>query len=159
MAGNALVLPVRIAQAVLAIIVLGLIANTVSWINGHTLGHSWDSANFLLFCSVWTFFIAVPFLVAMPMFAPQFAPIYAMIALDAVTMIFWFAGFIAVAAQIYSPSECTHFNYCRTAQGAAALGAFEWLLFTGASAMDIREVIVSHHSPKSAAPPDLQPAV
>jgi hypothetical protein len=161
MAGNAWVLPVRIAQAVLGIIILGLIANTV-----HAFDHngdygfddSWHSANFLLFCSVWTLFIVVPYLVAAPMFAPQFAPIHVILAVDAVTMIFWFSGFIAVAAQIHSPSVCSHYNFCATAQGASALGAFEWLLFTGAAAMEVRAVIGSSGF-KSGAPAEVQPAV
>ncbi|OXV10983.1 hypothetical protein Egran_01256 [Elaphomyces granulatus] len=157
MPGNAWELPVRIAQAVLAIIVLGLIANTVNWMNNSVV--TWDSDNLLTFCSVWTFFIVVPYLIVAPMFASQFAPIYAILAVDAVTMIFWFAGFFAVAAQIFSVSDCKDYSVCRTAQGATVLGGFEWLLFIGAAAMDVRAVIVSHHSPKSGAPPDLQPAV
>jgi len=156
MAGNVWALPVRIVQAVLALIVLGLIANTVHYTNKY--GGGWDSANFLLFCSVWTLFVVVPSLVAVPMFASEFAPTYAILAVDAVTMIFWFSGFIAVAAQIYSPSICSHFNFCATAQGGAALGAFEWLLFAFASAMDVREVVGSG-SPKSGAPFEVQPAV
>jgi occludin/MAL family lipid-associated protein len=68
----------------------------------------------------------VLYLIVAPMFASQFVSIYAILVVDAVTMIFWFAGFFAVAAQIFSVSDCKDYSVCRTAQGAAALGGFEW---------------------------------
>jgi hypothetical protein len=84
---------------------------------------SFDSVNFLLFDSVWTL-VAVPFLIIAPMLS--FAGhVYAVLVVDAVTMIFWFAGFIAVAAWI-SPSDNCRSTHCRSLTAATVFGAFTW---------------------------------
>jgi amino acid transporter len=59
---------------------------------------SWspDSLNFMLFTSLWTL-LAVAYLVLSPTRFPKAAHKYAIGAVEFITMIFWFAAFIAVA--------------------------------------------------------------
>ena len=56
---------------------------------------------------------------------PRIAHKYAIVALDAVTMLFWFAGFIALAVFVTELSLCFG-NVCHTAQAAIVFGAFTW---------------------------------
>jgi len=51
----------------------------------------------MLFCSVWTLLV-VAYLVITPSRYPRAAHKFAILGVEAVTMIFWFAAFIAVAA-------------------------------------------------------------
>jgi hypothetical protein len=44
---------------------------------------------------------------------------------DAVTAIFWFAGFVALAVFIGVP-DCGNNNVCGALQASVALGAFLW---------------------------------
>ena len=50
----------------------------------------------MLFCSIWTLLV-VAYLVLVPTRFPKFAHKYAIAAVEFVTMIFWFAAFVAVA--------------------------------------------------------------
>lgn len=60
-----------------------------------------------------------------PLLAPQFAHKFAILALDAVTMIFWFAGFIALSVYRGDLDIC-YGRICDTISAACAFGAFEW---------------------------------
>ena len=83
-----------------------------------------DQINFLIFTSVWTLLVTV-YLALSPVYMPHLAHKYAILALDAVTMIFWFAGFIALAVFITELSLCFG-NVCHSAQAAVVFGAFTW---------------------------------
>ncbi|KAI5841822.1 hypothetical protein DFP73DRAFT_608658 [Morchella snyderi] len=114
------ILTLRIIQALLAIIVLGISAYVIDVFSPITI----DSANFLLFnvcalpslihpiasavraksvrrasSSIWSF-VALGYLVATPMFFPNFHNRWGVLGVEAITMVFWFAGFIALAADI-----------------------------------------------------------
>ena len=77
---------------------------------------------FLLFVSIWSFFIVVPYLVIVPIYFPRFAHIYGLLAMEGIVTIFWFAGFIAMAANMPSSKYCT--DLCQELQAATAFGAF-----------------------------------
>jgi hypothetical protein len=110
-------LPLRVAQAVLAILVLGLTAYGVSiW--------SPSEFNFLLFTAIWTFLV-LAYLIIAPGRFPDAAHKYGILGAEAITMIFWFAGFIAVAV-LLSDTGCRRGSACRSMQAATAFGAFEW---------------------------------
>jgi hypothetical protein len=110
-------LPLRAAQGVLAIIILGLTAYDVSiWSPSET--------NFLLFCSIWTI-LALVYLIVAPAQFPTAAHKFGILAAEVVTMIFWFAGFIAEAA-LLGDTECHRGSVCRSMQAATVFGAFEW---------------------------------
>ncbi|KAF7593164.1 hypothetical protein BBP40_011877 [Aspergillus hancockii] len=113
--------PVRIVQVIFAIITLGLTAYIVSVYNN-------DTVNFMLFNSIWTAFFATPYLAIAPVHLPQFAHRFVIPAVEAATMIFWFAGFIALGVLLPVPRFC-HWSACSCAQAATVFGAFEWALF------------------------------
>lgn len=57
-------------------------------------------------------------------------------------MIFWFAGFIALAVLLGNIGCGSHYGPCRAAEAATVFGAFEWLLWlatTAMSALGLRE--------------------
>ncbi|KAE8375892.1 membrane-associating domain-containing protein [Aspergillus bertholletiae] len=112
---------VRVVQVVFAIIILGLTAYIVSVYNN-------DTVNFMLFNSIWTAFVATPYLALAPVHFPQIAHRFVIPAVEAITMIFWFAGFIALGVLLPAPMFC-HWSACNCAQAATVFGAFEWALF------------------------------
>jgi hypothetical protein len=61
-------------------------------------GWSPHSVNFMLFCSIWTL-LAVAYLLLAPTRFPAAAHKFAIGAVEFITMIFWFAAFIAVAVR------------------------------------------------------------
>ena len=89
-------LPLRIVQGFIALLVLILMAYVVSnW------SYYWspDSANFLLFVACWTLLAVAYLLLVSVRFAEH--PVghkFGVLAVEIVTMIFWFAGWVAVAA-------------------------------------------------------------
>jgi hypothetical protein len=99
MVAPAIVLGLRGVQVLFSIIVLGLTAYLVDAYNG-PYGYNWSphSVNFMLFCSIWTL-LAAAFLLLVPTRFPQFAHKFAIAAVEFITMIFWFAAFIAVAVR------------------------------------------------------------
>lgn len=97
--------------------------------------HAWDNrhwsvsqANFLLFCSIWSILI-LAYLVIAPMRFLAAAYKFATLGIDAITMIFWFAGFIAFSVLIGDSGCSSFFSFCRVSQAAAVFGAFEWYGF------------------------------
>ncbi|KAL5355447.1 marvel domain-containing protein [Aspergillus floccosus] len=120
--------PVRAIQVVFAIIILGLTAYIISVATG---GYS-DTVNFMLFNSIWTAFVATPYLAAGPILVPNFPHRWIVPAVEIITTIFWFAGFIALAAMLPPPRYC-HSGPCNAGQAASAFGAFEWALFLATS--------------------------
>lgn len=64
------------------------------------------------------------FLVELSTLKGRAAHPYAVVGVDALTMLFWFAGFIAVAVFV-SNRQCLG-GVCKTAKAAAVFGAFEW---------------------------------
>ncbi|KLJ06289.1 hypothetical protein EMPG_10273 [Blastomyces silverae] len=158
-----IIVGLRGAQVVLAIIILGLTgwavnrANSLSSLYGFD-GNS-DETNFLLFNSIWTFLIAVPYLVLSPLYLQKFAHKYALIAVEAVTLLFWFAGFIAVAAVLPPASLCKLSSVCKGMQAATVFGAFEWLLFVATTVLGVVLPILrggEDSTPKPEAAVDMQ---
>lgn len=99
---------------------------TVSVVSTYWYGWGWsDTVNFLLFLGCWTAFVAVPYLTLSPIFFPRLAHHFVIPAVEVVTMIFWFAGFIAMGAQLPPPKYC-HSHVCSSLQAATIFAAFEW---------------------------------
>ena len=86
-----------------------------------------SQVNFLIFCSIWSI-LAVAFLILAPRYDTQARHIghkFAILAVDAVTAIFWFAGFVALAVFIGVP-VCGNDHVCGSLQASVAFGAFLW---------------------------------
>ena len=80
----------------------------------------------MVFVSVWTLLV-LPYLALAPSFFERFANKFAVLALDALTMLFWFAAFVALAVYRNDDfSRCHGFRLCKTVTAAVVFGAFEW---------------------------------
>ncbi|KXL45077.1 hypothetical protein M433DRAFT_154651 [Acidomyces richmondensis BFW] len=133
------VLGLRIAQAVLAVIILGLSAYVANWWSGHWHVGSPSEVNFLLFCAVWSL-LALLYLILVPWrFSDTMAHHkFAILAAESVTTLFWFAGFIALA--VFLTGRVCFGSVCSAAKAATVFGAFEWLLFAATTAVAILHV-------------------
>ncbi len=95
--------------------------------------------SFMVFVSVWTLLILI-YLALAPRFFSAFAHPMAMLGLDALTMLFWFAGFIALAV-LHHQFEGVYLGdglgdayhgcalaggLCGEIEAAAVFGALEW---------------------------------
>ncbi|CBF87114.1 hypothetical protein AN2568.2 [Aspergillus nidulans FGSC A4] len=84
---------------------------------------------FLMFCAAWTILVVVFHFVESGL---ESRPIigYVGIVAEAVTVLAWLAGFIAVAVNVLTTDACSSgLNSCAELKAATAFGAFEWLLF------------------------------
>lgn len=108
---------IHIVAAVLAVIELGLTAYVVS-----ALFFSTDRANFMLFNSIWTLLVLAYVGVA-PLYYTRIFHRLASLALEAITMLFWFAGSIALA--VVSNGHCGSI-FCGAVKAAVAFGFFLW---------------------------------
>ncbi|GAB7354403.1 hypothetical protein MBLNU459_g4898t1 [Dothideomycetes sp. NU459] len=124
--GTKLYIPLRVAQAIFTIIVLGLCGDVANWWGSFWHAYSPSEINFLLFTSVWTI-LALLYLILAPWLFPQAAHKFGILAAEALTMLFWFAGFIALAAFL-SVRACWG-SVCTAAKVATVFAAFQWLLF------------------------------
>lgn len=92
--------------------------------------HDWSPAqiNFLLFCSVWTL-LALVYLIVVPWrFSETRAHHkFAILAAESLTMLFWFAGFLALA--VFLSDRVCYGHVCSAAKASAVFGAFEWYVW------------------------------
>ncbi|KAJ9618514.1 hypothetical protein H2203_009111 [Taxawa tesnikishii (nom. ined.)] len=151
-------LPLRIAQAVLAVITLGLTAYVIHWWSHYYYAFSPSQINFLLFSSLWSL-LALGYL----MFAPRLAtsgssnPIWAhkfvVLGVESLTMLFWFAGFIALA--VFLSDRVCYGHVCNAAKAAAVFAAFEWVLFTATTVMAALHVVRTRGLNNKSADPNM----
>lgn len=126
---EAALLPIRGVQLLLSIICLGLAAYLCSGV------YSFGEASFNVFTSVWTLLV-LGYLILVSV-KPAFGHKWALVALDALTMVFWFAAFIAIAA-VQGSIYYYYGSRARSVSIALAIfGAFEWLLFVATTVMDV----------------------
>ncbi|CAK4031090.1 hypothetical protein D0864_02487 [Lecanosticta acicola] len=136
------VLGLRVAQAGLALIVLGLTAYVVHWWSGYWHAASPSQISFLVFCSVWSL-LALIYLIIVPWrFSETVAHHkFAILGAETVTMIFWFAGFVALA--VFLSDRVCFGHVCSAAKAAAVFAAFDWALFAATTAMAAMHVMRS----------------
>ncbi|EMR90160.1 hypothetical protein ACHAP3_003333 [Botrytis cinerea] len=128
-----LLLPIRIAQAVFAIVVLGLSGYVSHWYNADTLTASPSQINFLVFVPVFTL-ISIVYLEVAPRFMSKASHPYAHLTFELLNVLFYFAGFIALSVFISKLLFCRG-SVCGAARADAVFGAFSWLLWMGSSAI------------------------
>lgn len=81
--------------------------------------------NFLLFCAVWSVLVLLYLAIVPWRFANTAAHHkFAVLGMESLTMLFWFAGFIALA--VFLSDRVCFGHVCSAAKAAAAFGAFEW---------------------------------
>jgi hypothetical protein len=88
--------------------------------------------NFMIFSPVWTIF-ALIFLVIVPMKFPSAAPKFALLAVETLTMLYWFSGFIALA--VFLSDRICFGTVCSVAKAGTAISAFQWLTFAATTGM------------------------
>jgi len=79
----------------------------------------------MLFCSVWTI-VALVYLVLTPGRFPTVAHKFGILAVEILTMIFWFAAWIALAALLGDIGCNQAWGVCRASTAATIFAAFEW---------------------------------
>jgi hypothetical protein len=128
----AFALPIRVVQGVIAFLDVILLSYTANrWYQGYSGSPS--EVNFLLFCSIWTL-LAVAYLIIAPMNYPTTAHKFAILGVEAVTMIFWFAGWVALAV-LLGEVGTRGYTAAQVAAAATAFGAIEFLLFGATTIM------------------------
>lgn len=121
----------HIVAVVFSIIELGLTAYVVSlydgtYNNGYYWSGSWspDRVNFMLFNSIWSLLV-LAYIGLTPLYMTSIFHRLAALGLEVVTMIFWFAGSVALAVFIGVP-RCHGNSWCGSIQAAVAFGFFLW---------------------------------
>ncbi|KAK0724703.1 membrane-associating domain-containing protein [Lasiosphaeris hirsuta] len=105
---------------------------------------------FMMFNAVFTLLV-LAYLALTPRYFPRFFYQIAALALEAITMIFWFAGSIALAAGWAVP-RCGANTYCGSINAAVAFGFIIWALFTFLVIVDAREFLRSRSRPTTTKP-------
>lgn len=119
----------HIVAVVFAIIELGLTAYLVSgysgyWWGGYYGNSSPDRTNFMLFNAIWSLLV-LAYVGLTPLYMTNLFHKLAALALEAITMIFWFAGSIALAVMVGAP-RCGSNTFCGSYEAAIAFGFFLW---------------------------------
>lgn len=100
-----------------------------------------------MFCAGWTVLIVIFHFIAGITFADSPLIRYFRVAVEAVAVLSWLAGFIAMAVQI-SNDTCPE-DSCGLLKAATVFGALEWLLFMGTAALTVMLVFNSSRKPRT----------
>jgi len=113
--------------------------------------HPWTQTpgqeSFMLFNSIWSLLV-LAYVGLAPLYYTRVFHRLASLALEVITMIFWFAGSIALAVFVGGPYNCGANTYCGSLEAAIAFGFFMWVLFAILVALDAMESLRSrnHHT-------------
>ncbi|KAJ2898485.1 hypothetical protein MKZ38_003874 [Zalerion maritima] len=129
-----------VAAAVLCIIELGMTA----WLLSGIYGDSPSQISFMLFSSLWSLVIVLPYIALAPLYFPRVHNKIAATVLNTVTMIFWFSGSIALAVLFRG---CGSGVYCGTGKAAIAFGFILWALFLVMTVLDALDWTRNRSSP------------
>ncbi|KAK4236748.1 membrane-associating domain-containing protein [Achaetomium macrosporum] len=108
-----------------------------------------DAWGFLMFCAGWTVLTVNFHLLAGISFADRALVGYIRVAVEAVAVLSWLAGFIAVAVEIGTDTCSAGNNSCGTLIAATIFGVFEWLLFMATAALTAMLVFNSSRKPRT----------
>lgn len=106
-------------------------------------GYTPSQDAFELFCAVWTILVLVYLALSPRVMDRKLHHPFAVLGLNAITMLFWFAAFIAMAVLHHDLAEidvfdgfddvygvCGGGSYCPSIEAAAIFGAFEWYVLS-----------------------------
>lgn len=123
----------HIVAVVFSLVELGLVAYLVSVYDGTYYNGSYyygsyasspDRVNFQLFNAIWSLLV-LAYIGLTPLYMTSIFHRLAALALEVITMIFWFAGSIALAVMIGAP-QCRGNTFCGSFEAAVAFGFFLW---------------------------------
>lgn len=109
---------------------------------GYYGGYLHGRVTFMLFNSVWSLFV-LAYVGLTPKYYPRLFHKLASLALVAITMIFWFAGSIALAAIVGRPWNYRANRFSGSLEAAIAFGFFLWALFTLLTVLETVDVMRS----------------
>ncbi|KAK6353392.1 hypothetical protein TWF696_005358 [Orbilia brochopaga] len=156
------ILGIRIGQALLSIIVLGLDAYAISAFNKTESGSSPSSMNFVIFCCIWTW-LSLAYILVTPRFLPRLHDKFIILGVEALANIFWFSGFVAVAAYVGDHNISCPEAVCGSIKATIAFSCFEWLawlaslvlvclsVFKGRSMFGALPMMEAQHAPLNSA--------
>lgn len=107
---------------------------------------------FLIFCAGWTVLTVVFDLICRTRFTDRALVGYIRVAVEAVAVLSWLAGFITVAVQISGGACSVGESSCGPLKAATVFGAFEWLLFVVTAALTVMSVFNSSRKPMPSTP-------
>jgi len=127
--------PLRVFQSAFSLIVLGFTTYVASWWSKYWRDSAPSQINFLLFSSIWTI-LSLGFLTAAAL--PRFqgmamAHRIVLLVVEALTMMFWFGGFVALA--VFLSARVCFGTVCNVAKAGVVFAALQWLLFVATASM------------------------
>ncbi|KAF8854397.1 hypothetical protein BDZ45DRAFT_693440 [Acephala macrosclerotiorum] len=128
-----LLLPLRIAQGIFAIVVMGLSAYVAHWYDNDTLTASPSQINFLIFVPIFSV-LSLVYLELSPRFMAKVSHPYGHFGFSLLNVLFYFAGFIALAVFLGKLLFCRG-SVCAAARADAVFAAFNWMLWTASTAL------------------------
>lgn len=133
----------RIAQALLALLTLSLAAAVAASFNNHTGSISSPrEINFLIFTSLFTLLIILPYTSLSPRYFPRIANTYLMLSAEATSTLFYFAAFVSAAAMIHKESECAA-RACGAAIASTIFAAFLFVSFGATTSFALHHLLTS----------------
>jgi len=133
-----LLLPLRIAQGIFAVIILGLSAYVAHWYDADTLTASPSQIDFLIFVPLFSF-ISIVYLEVTPRFFARASHPFAHLTFEIINSLFYFSGFIALAVFLGKLLFCRG-SVCAAARADAIFAAFSWILWTGSTVILALEI-------------------
>lgn len=112
-----------------------------------------DAWGFLMFCAAWTVLIVIFHLISGISFADRAFIGYIRVTVEAVAVLSWLAGFIAVAVQISTDTCSAGKSSCGSLKAATVFGAFEWLFFMVTAALTVMLFFNSSRKPRTSTRP------
>lgn len=128
----------RIVQGLLALIVLGVDAYVVDFYRSNGF-RAPSQAGFVVFVCVWSF-LALLYLGLAPTYAPNLHNKWAVLGVEGLSVVFWFAGFVAIAAWLGDQQVC-YGTVCGCARATAVFGAFSWIAWTISFILVIKAIL------------------
>lgn len=140
--------PLRIIQAILAIVAIALNSYVISWYIQHTRSRSTpNEPPFLIFVGGLSLLV-LPYLFLNPALSQthhnkpsgRYFNKWTVLALDTLTCLFWFAGWIALAVYRHSLIICLG-HTCSAMYGGIVVGILAWITFLATTILATLHVI------------------
>ncbi|EOO00096.1 hypothetical protein UCRPA7_4443 [Phaeoacremonium minimum UCRPA7] len=155
-----IVLPLRGAQLLFGVIVLGLSGYVANWYNVDTLTSSPSEVNFLIFVPLWSF-ITIGYIEGISRFVPKFYFPIAAVVLEVSNIMFYFGGFVALAVFLSRLLFCRGM-VCAAARADTAFASFGFVMWAATAAFTIRDFaktgLVRRRSPAGLSGPAMKEA-
>lgn len=122
-----LVLALRAVQGVFAVIILGLSASVIQWYNDDTLTSPPAPVSFMIFVPLFSM-VSCVYLEITPKFLPKYLHPWAVLGFEVINVIFYFAGFVAMAVFLNNLVYCRG-AVCASARAATVFASFNFVLW------------------------------